>query len=190
MRLITISDQHGHALRYDYHTALKGLKSLYRYEVTQGDKNLNSIAKTMLPLLGHDIANISACYWLVLSIKTGIYQRVIDLIALNGDTFKTLSAVERLDAIYRNTKSKKRIVSGNSLAALHLTQHQAIAVQRANDLLADTNETEIAANLLRAMVKNQLGKIKSPLPESTGNGHNNNKARKNINSIISLAKAL
>lgn len=190
MRLITISDQHGHALRYDYHTALKGLKSLYRYEVTQGDKNLNSIAKTMLPLLGHDIANISACYWLVLSIKTGIYQRVIDLIALNGDTFKTLSAVERLDEIYKTTRSKQQTVSGHSLSALHLTDHQTIAVQRANDLLADTNETEIAANLLRAMVKNQLGKIKSPLPESTGNGHNNNKARKNINSIISLAKAL
>lgn len=188
MRLITISDQHGHALRYDYHTALKGLKSLYRYEVTQGDKNLNSIAKTMLPLLGHDIDNISACYWLVLSIKTGIYKRVIDLIALNGDTFKTLSAVERLDEIYKTTRSKQQTVSGHSLSALHLTDHQAIAVQRANDLLADTNETEIAANLLRAMVKNQLGKIKSPLPESTDNG--SNKARKNINSIISLAKAL
>lgn len=168
MRLITISDQHGHALRYDYHTALKGLKSLYRYEVTQGDKNLNSIAKTMLPLLGHDIANISACYWLVLSIKTGIYQRVIDLIALNGDTFKTLSAVERLDTIYRNTKSKKRTVNCKSLAALQLTQRQSIAVQRANDLLANTDETNIAANLLRTMVSGQLDKIKTPLP--VGNG--------------------
>lgn len=167
MRLITISDQHGHALRYDYHTALKGLKSLYRYEVTQGDKNLNSIAKTMLPLLGHDIANISACYWLVLSLNNGVYQKVMDLLAL-GDTFETLSAVERLDAIYRNTKSKKRTVSGNSLAALHLTQHQSIAVQRANDFLANTDETNIAANLLRAMVSGQLDKIKTPLP--VGNG--------------------
>lgn len=163
MRLITISDQHGHALRYDYHTALKGLKSLYRYEVTQGDKNLNSIAKTMLPLLGHDIDNISACYWLVLSLNNGVYQKVMDLLAL-GDTFETLSAVERLDAIYRNTKSKKRTVSGNSLAALHLTQHQSIAVQRANDFLANTDETNIAANLLRAMVSGQLDKIKTPLP--------------------------
>lgn len=188
MRLITISDQHGHALRYDYHTALKGLKSLYRYELTQGDKDLNSIAKTMLPLLGHDINNISACYWLVLGLESGVYQRVLDLIALDGDAFKALSAVERLDMIYKRSKSKKRTVSGHSLSTLHLTDHQAIAVQRANDLLADTNETKIAANLLRAMVKNQLDKIKSPLPESTDNG--SNKARKNINSIISLAKAL
>lgn len=164
MRLITISDQHGHALRYDYHTALKGIKSLYRYELTQGDKKLNDIAKTMLPLLGHDLNNIRACYWLVLSLNSGVYQKVMDLLALNGDTFKTLSAVERLDAIYRNTKSKKRTVSGKSLAALQLTQHQSIAVQRANDLLANTDETNIAANLLRAMVSGQLDKIKTPLP--------------------------
>ncbi|MFR0581987.1 hypothetical protein ACLUXQ_05790 [Limosilactobacillus mucosae] len=167
MRLITISDQHGHALRYDYHTALKGIKSLYNYELTQGDKRLNDIAKTMLPLLGHDLNNIKACYWLVLSLNNGVYQKVMDLLAL-GDTFETLSAVERLDAIYRNTKSKKRTVSGNSLAALHLTQHQSIAVQRANDLLANTDETNIAANLLRAMVSGQLDKIKTPLP--VGNG--------------------
>lgn len=167
MRLITISDQHGHALRYDYHTALKGIKSLYNYELTQGDKRLNDIAKTMLPLLGHDLNNIKACYWLVLSLNNGVYQKVMDLLAL-GDTFETLSAVERLDAIYRNTKSKKRTVSGNSLAALHLTQHQSIAVQRANDFLANTDETNIAANLLRAMVSGQLDKIKTPLP--VGNG--------------------
>lgn len=167
MRLITISDQHGHALRYDYHTALKGIKSLYNYELTQGDKRLNDIAKTMLPLLGHDLNNIKACYWLVLSLNNGVYQKVMDLMAL-GDTFETLSAVERLDAIYRNTKSKKRTVSGNSLAALHLTQHQSIAVQRANDFLANTDETNIAANLLRAMVSGQLDKIKTPLP--VGNG--------------------
>lgn len=167
MRLITISDQHGHALRYDYHTALKGIKSLYNYELTQGDKRLNDIAKTMLPLLGHDLNNIKACYWLVLSLNSGVYQKVIDLLAL-GDTFETLSAVERLDAIYRNTKSKKRTVSGNSLAALHLTQHQSIAVQRANDFLANTDETNIAANLLRAMVSGQMDKIKTPLP--VGNG--------------------
>ncbi len=167
MRLITISDQHGHALRYDYHTALKGIKSLYNYELTQGDKRLNDIAKTMLPLLGHDLNNIKACYWLVLSLNNGVYQKVIDLLAL-GDTVETLSAVERLDAIYRNTKSKKRTVSGNSLAALHLTQHQSIAVQRANDFLANTDETNIAANLLRAMVSGQLDKIKTPLP--VGNG--------------------
>ncbi len=167
MRLITISDQHGHALRYDYHTALKGIKSLYNYELTQGDKRLNDIGKTMLPLLGHDLNNIKACYWLVLSLNNGVYQKVIDLLAL-GDTFETLSAVERLDAIYRNTKSKKRTVSGNSLAALHLTQHQSIAVQRANDFLANTDETNIAANLLRAMVSGQLDKIKTPLP--VGNG--------------------
>lgn len=163
MRLITISDQHGHALRYDYHTALKGIKSLYNYELTQGDKGLNDIAKTMLLLLGHDLNNIKACYWLVLSLNNGVYQKVMDLLAL-GDTFETLSAVERLDAIYRNTKSKKRTVSGNSLAALHLTQHQSIAVQRANDFLANTDETNIAANLLRAMVSGQLDKIKTPLP--------------------------
>lgn len=169
MRLITISDQHGHALRYDYHTALKGIKSLYNYELTQGDKGLNDIAKTMLPLLGHDLNNIKACYWLVLSLNNGVYQKVMDLLAL-GDTFETLSAVERLDAIYRNTKSKKRTVSGNSLAALHLTQHQSIAVQRANDLLANTDETNIAANLLRAMVSGQLDKIKTPL--LVGNGEN------------------
>lgn len=162
MRLITISDQHGHALRYDYHTALKGIK--YNYELTQGDKRLNDIAKTMLPLLGHDLNNIKACYWLVLSLNSGVYQKVMDLLALNGDTFKTLSAVERLDTIYRNTKSKKRTVSGKSLAALQLTQHQSIAVQRANDLLANTDETNIAANLLRAMVSGQLDKIKTPLP--------------------------
>lgn len=167
MRLITISDQHGHALRYDYHTALKGIKSLYNYELTQGDKRLNDIAKTMLPLLGHDLNNIKACYWLVLSLNNGVYQKVMDLLAL-GDTFETLSAVERLDAIYRNTKSKKRTVSSNSLAALHLTQHQSIAVQRANDFLANTDETNIAANLLRAMVSGQLDKIKTPLP--VGNG--------------------
>lgn len=167
MRLITISDQHGHALRYDYHTALKGIKSLYNYELTQGDKRLNDIAKTMLPLLGHDLNNIKACYWLVLSLNNGVYQKVMDLLAL-GDTFETLSAVERLDAIYRNTKSKKRTVSGNSLAALHLTQHQSIAVKIANDLLANTDETNIAANLLRAMVSGQLDKIKTPLP--VGNG--------------------
>ncbi|MFJ6941910.1 MAG: hypothetical protein ACIRZV_03730 [Limosilactobacillus mucosae] len=167
MRLITISDQHGHALRYDYHTALKGIKSLYNYELTQGDKRLNDIGKTMLPLLGHDLNNIKACYWLVLSLNNGVYQKVMDLLAL-GDTFETLSAVERLDAIYRNTKSKKRTVSGNSLAALHLTQHQSIAVQRANDFLANTDETNIAANLLRAMVSGQLDKIKTPLP--VGNG--------------------
>ena len=167
MRLITMSDQHGHALRYDYHTALKGIKSLYNYELTQGDKRLNDIAKTMLPLLGHDLNNIKACYWLVLSLNNGVYQKVMDLLAL-GDTFETLSAVERLDAIYRNTKSKKRTVSGNSLAALHLTQHQSIAVQRANDFLANTDETNIAANLLRAMVSGQLDKIKTPLP--VGNG--------------------
>ena len=95
MRLITISDQHGHALRYDYHTALKGIKSLYNYELTQGDKRLNDIAKTMLPLLGHDLNNIKACYWLVLSLNNGVYQKVMDLLAL-GDTFETLSAVERL----------------------------------------------------------------------------------------------
>lgn len=164
MRLITISDQHGHALRYDYHTALKGIKSLYNYELTQGDKRLNDIAKTMLPLLGHDLNNIKACYWLVLSLNSGVYQKVIDLLALNGDTFKTLSAVERLDTIYRNTKSKKRTVSGKSLAALQLTQHQSVAVQRANDFLANTDETNIAANLLRAMVNDQLDKIKTPLP--------------------------
>ncbi len=163
MRLITISDQHGHALRYDYHTALKGIKSLYNYELTQGDKRLNDIAKTMLPLLGHDLNNIKACYWLVLSLNKDVYQKVMDLLALNGDTFKTLSAVERLDTIYRNTKSKKRTVSGKSLAALQLTQHQSIAVQRAN-----TDETNIAANLLRAMVSGQLDKIKTPLP--VGNG--------------------
>lgn len=163
MRLITISDQHGHALRYDYHTALKGIKSLYNYELTQDDKRLNDIAKTMLPLLGHDLNNIKACYWLVLSLNNGVYQKVMDLLAL-GDTFETLSAVERLDAIYRNTKSKKRTVSGKSLAALQLTQHQSIAVQRANDLLANTDETNIAANLLRAMVSGQLDKIKTPLP--------------------------
>lgn len=168
MRLITISDQHGHALRYDYHTALKGIKSLYRYELTQGDKKLNDIAETMLPLLGHDVNNIKACYWLVLSLNSGVYQKVMDLLALNGDTFKTLSAVERLDTIYRNTKSKKRTVSGKSLAALQLTQHQSIAVQRANDFLANTDETNIAANLLRAMINNQLGKIKAPLPVSNG----------------------
>lgn len=167
MRLITISDQHGHALRYDYHTALKGIKSLYNYELTQGDKRLNDIGKTMLPLLGHDLNNIKACYWLVLSLNNGVYQKVMDLLALGG-TFETLSAVERLDAIYRNTKSKKRTVSGNSLAALHLTQHQSIAVQRANDFLANTDETNIAANLLRAMVSGQLDKIKTPLP--VGNG--------------------
>ena len=167
MRLITISDQHGHALRYDYHTALKGIKSLYNYELTQGDKRLNDIAKTMLPLLGHDLNNIKACYWLVLSLNNGVYQKVMDLLAL-GDTFETLSAVERLDAIYRNTKSKKRTVSGNSLAALHLTQHQSIAVQRANDFLANTDETNIAANLLRAMVSGQLDKIKTPLPAGNG----------------------
>lgn len=164
MRLITISDQHGHALRYDYHTALKGIKSLYNYELTQGDKRLNDIAKTMLPLLGHDLNNIKACYWLVLSLNSGVYQKVMDLLALNGGTFKTLSAVERLDTIYRNTKSKKRTVSGKSLAALQLTQHQSIAVQRANDFLANTDETNIAANLLRAMVNDQLDKIKTPLP--------------------------
>lgn len=164
MRLITISDQHGHALRYDYHTALKGIKSLYNYELTQGDKRLNDIAKTMLPLLGHDLNNIKACYWLVLSLNSGVYQKVMDLLALNGDAFKTLSAVERLDTIYRNTKSKKRTVSGKSLAALQLTQHQSIAVQRANDFLANTDETNIAANLLRAMVNDQLDKIKTPLP--------------------------
>lgn len=167
MRLITISDQHGHALRYDYHTALKGIKSLYNYELTQGDKRLNDIGKTMLPLLGHDLNNIKACYWLVLSLNNGVYQKVMDLLAL-GDTFETLSAVERLDAIYRNAKSKKRTVSGNSLAALHLTQHQSIAVQRANDLLANTDETNIAANLLRAMVSGQLDKIKTPLPAGNG----------------------
>ena len=167
MRLITISDQHGHALRYDYHTALKGIKSLYNYELTQGDKRLNDIAKTMLPLLGHDLNNIKACYWLVLSLNNGVYQKVMDLLAL-GDTFETLSAVERLDAIYRNTKSKKRTVSGKSLAALQLTQRQSIAVQRANDFLANTDETNIAANLLRAMVSGQLDKIKTPLP--VGNG--------------------
>ena len=167
MRLITISDQHGHALRYDYHTALKGIKSLYNYELTQGDKRLNDIAKTMLPLLGHDLNNIKACYWLVLSLNNGVYQKVMDLLAL-GDTFETLSAVERLDAIYRNTKSKKRTVSGNSLAALHLTKHQSIAVQRANDFLANTDETNIAANLLRAMVSGQLDKIKTPLPAGNG----------------------
>ena len=88
----------------------------------------------------------------------------MDLLALNGDTFKTLSAVERLDTIYRNTKSKKRTVSGKSLAALQLTQHQSVAVQRANDFLANTDETNIAANLLRAMVNDQLDKIKKPLP--------------------------
>lgn len=167
MRLITISDQHGHALRYDYHTALKGIKSLYNYELTQGDKRLNDIAKTMLPLLGHDLNNIKACYWLVLSLNNGVYQKVMDLLAL-GDTFETLSAVERLDTIYRNTKSKKRTVSGNSLAALHLTKHQSIAVQRANDFLANTDETNIAANLLRAMVSGQLDKIKTPLPAGNG----------------------
>lgn len=159
MRLITISDQHGHALRYDYHTALKGIKSLYNYELTQGDKRLNDIAK-----IGHDLNNIKACYWLVLSLNSGVYQKVMDLLALNGDTFKTLSAVERLDTIYRNTKSKKRTVSGKSLAALQLTQHQSIAVQRANGFLANTDETNIAANLLRAMVNDQLDKIKTPLP--------------------------
>ena len=164
MRLITISDQHGHALRYDYHTALKGIKSLYRYELTQGDKKLNDIAETMLPLLGHDVNNIKACYWLVLSLNKDVYQKVMDLLALNGDTFKTLSAVERLDTIYRNTKSKKRTVSGKSLAALQLTQRQSIAVQRANDFLANMDETNIAANLLRAMVNDQLDKIKTPLP--------------------------
>ena len=167
MKLITISDQHGHALRYDYHTALKGIKSLYNYELTQGDKGLNDIAKTMLPLLGHDLNNIKACYWLVLSLNNGVYQKVMDLLAL-GDKFKTLSAVERLDAIYRNTKSKKRTVSGKSLAALQLTQRQSIAVQRANDLLANTDETNIAANLLRAMVSGQLDKIKTPLPAGNG----------------------
>lgn len=168
MRLITISDQHGHALRYDYHTALKGIKSLYNYELTQGDKRLNDIAKTMLPLLGHDLNNIKACYWFVLSLNSGVYQKVMDLLALNGDTFKTLSAVERLDTIYRNTKSKKRTISGKSLAALQLTQHQSVAVQRTNDFLANTGETNIAANLLRAMVNDQLDKIKTPLP--VGNG--------------------
>ena len=168
MRLITISDQHGHALRYDYHTALKGIKSLYNYELTQGDKRLNDIAKTMLPLLGHDLNNIKACYWFVLSLNSGVYQKVMDLLALNGDTFKTLSAVERLDTIYRNTKSKKRTVSDKSLAALQLTQHQSVAVQRTNDFLANTGETNIAANLLRAMVNDQLDKIKTPLP--VGNG--------------------
>lgn len=168
MRLITISDQHGHALRYDYHTALKGIKSLYNYELTQGDKRLNDIAKTMLPLLGHDLNNIKACYWFVLSLNSGVYQKVMDLLALNGDTFKTLSAVERLDTIYRNTKSKKRTVSGKSLAALQLTQHQSVEVQRTNDFLANTGETNIAANLLRAMVNDQLDKIKTPLP--VGNG--------------------
>lgn len=168
MRLITISDQHGHALRYDYHTALKGIKSLYNYELTQGDKRLNDIAKTMLPLLGHDLNNIKACYWFVLSLNSGVYQKVMDLLALNGDTFKTLSAVERLDTIYRNTKSKKRTVSGKSLAALQLTQHQSVAVQRTNDFLANTGETNIAANLLRAMANDQLDKIKTPLP--VGNG--------------------
>lgn len=168
MRLITISDQHGHALRYDYHTALKGIKSLYNYELTQGDKRLNDIAKTMLPLLGHDLNNIKACYWFVLSLNSGVYQKVMDLLALNGDTFKTLSAVERLDTIYRNTKSKKRTVSGKSLAALQLTQNQSVAVQRTNDFLANTGETNIAANLLRAMVNDQLDKIKTPLP--VGNG--------------------
>lgn len=168
MRLITISDQHGHALRYDYHTALKGIKSLYNYELTQGDKRLNDIAKTMLPLLGHDLNNIKACYWFVLSLNSDVYQKVMDLLALNGDTFKTLSAVERLDTIYRNTKSKKRTVSGKSLAALQLTQHQSVAVQRTNDFLANTGETNIAANLLRAMVNDQLDKIKTPLP--VGNG--------------------
>lgn len=168
MRLITISDQHGHALRYDYHTALKGIKSLYNYELTQGDKRLNDIAKTMLLLLGHDLNNIKACYWFVLSLNSGVYQKVMDLLALNGDTFKTLSAVERLDTIYRNTKSKKRTVSGKSLAALQLTQHQSVAVQRTNDFLANTGETNIAANLLRAMVNDQLDKIKTPLP--VGNG--------------------
>lgn len=168
MRLITISDQHGHALRYDYHTALKGIKSLYNYELTQGDKRLNDIAKTMLPLLGHDLNNIKACYWFVLSLNSGVYQKVMDLLALNGDTFKTLSAVERLDTIYRNTKSKKRTVSGKSLAALQLTQHQSVAVQRTNDFLPNTGETNIAANLLRAMVNDQLDKIKTPLP--VGNG--------------------
>lgn len=168
MRLITISDQHGHALRYDYHTALKGIKSLYNYELTQGDKRLNDIAKTMLPLLGHDLNNIKACYWFVLSLNSGVYQKVMDLLALNGGTFKTLSAVERLDTIYRNTKSKKRTVSGKSLAALQLTQHQSVAVQRTNDFLANTGETNIAANLLRAMVNDQLDKIKTPLP--VGNG--------------------
>lgn len=168
MRLITISDQHGHALRYDYYTALKGIKSLYRYELTQGDKKLNDIAETMLPLLGHDVNNIKACYWLVLSLNKDVYQKVMDLLALNGDTFKTLSAVERLDTIYRNTKSKKRTVSGKSLAALQLTKHQSIAVQRANDFLANMDETNIAANLLRAMINNQLVKIKAPLPVSNG----------------------
>lgn len=168
MRLITISDQHGHALRYDYHTALKGIKSLYNYELTQGDKRLNDIAKTMLPLLGHDVNNIKACYWLVLSLNKDVYQKVMGLLALNGDTFKTLSAVKRLDTIYRNTKSKKRTVSGKSLAALQLTQRQSIAVQRANDLLANTDETNIAANLLRAMVSGQLDKIKTPLPAGNG----------------------
>lgn len=167
MKLITISDQHGHALRYDYHTALKGIKSLYNYELTQGGTRLNDIAKTMLPLLGHDLNNIKACYWLVLSLNNGVYQKVMDLLAL-GDKFKTLSAVERLDTIYRNTKSKKRTVSGKSLTALQLTQRQSIAVQRANGLLANTDETNIAANLLRAMVSGQLDKIKTPL--SVGNG--------------------